>query len=962
MRQKNQRKWALVLGALCLVLGGICLFFRPMFTNSPFATTYAFDGPSGVFPGASGRLYVIDAGKKSVLVTDGEGNLIRTIECGADSDTAPYYASLVEEGEDGSIYVADARYSGQGTLISQERIFRYDANGENGRLLYTIDYTQADGNAPMQYGNILSLREEDGVLVFTYKTEEGLKVCTLDIESGDFQATDYELPGQYISDADAEPGSLQPYFTNRVGQVCTVVDGQVEVLVDTGRTSWMLCLEAGQLYYTDIASNSILRYDLESGQEETLLEATDILYTVQIEGDRLYTTDYMGYYCLENGQANYVDVLSYSQPLLRFLLWAALFLAGLLALVALYLLFAPALHRKKSALFQRMAIVLSVSLCMGGLVGYITINQMVSNQASSIMEQLNLFCDILVENTNEEALSHIDAIGDYQNADYQQVKAPLDSLTQMGYKNGMYYYYAIYGTDGQTIYCILDFEETVTARHPVYAYGEEGYTDVLETGETVEVGGDVSSYGSWAFVLKPIFDQQGNPMAIMEVGTNLDDLNAQSRALVQEVAFTILSMAVVLLMIIVEIILYAEHRERKRNSLILSGGLAAQFPLRLLIFLAYLVDCMQDAFVSILANQLYTPIWGIPQSVGAALPLSAQVLAAALMAFFGGGFSRRIGVKKTLIGGFLLEIAGCLLCGAGGTYMALLGGKAIFGMGLGLIIVSLNSIAAHGENEEESARAFTDISAGTLAGVTAGAGVGSIILSFSSYSMVYFVGAAILLIGLGLSFSGQDYKEAAVAKGKEEVGFFRFLFDRKVISFLLLLLLPFLMGLSFREYFFPIYAAELGMSETMIGRLYLVCGLLVIYVGPQLTSRLIAHLGGKWTVTLASILIIAGPLLFVAVPTLTSTIVGVLLLSVSISFGYAAQSTYYSELPSVTRYGGGRAMGVYSLFDNIGQTIGPMVYGLAMTIGYRTGLSIIGGAMLALLLLFLLCNRKKKNS
>lgn len=961
MQDNTRKKLALILGAACLLLAALCWVFRPLFTDAPFSTAYAFDGPSGVFPGESGRLYIIDQGKKTVLITDGQGKLLRSIQCGADSDTEPYYASLVAEGADGSIYVADTRYAGQGTRISQERIFRYDANGENGVCIYLIDYETIEQEAPLQYGNILSLREENGALVFTRKTDNGLAVCQLDLASGRLQSAGYDLPGQYISDADAEPGTLRPIFTNRLGQVCTVTDGATEVLLDEGRTSWMLCAEEGRIYYSDIAANAVLCYDLETGREEIVLEAPDILYGVQTAGGRLYTTDYMGYYLLEDGETSYVDALTYSQPLLRCALWAALFLGGLLAVTVAYLLLAPALHRPKSELFQRMAIVLGVSLCMGCLVGYITITQMVSNQKATVMEQLNLFCDILVENTDTEALANIDSLADYKGEDFNQVKEPLDALTRMGYENGMYYYYAIYSTDGEIIYTIMDFEETLPARYPVYAYGEEGYTEVLAEGESVEFGGDVSSYGSWAFVLKPIRDAAGTPIAIMEVGTNLDDLDSQIQELVKEVALTILSMAVVLLMIIVEIIFYAEHRERKRKNLALPG-LAAQFPLRLLIFLAYLVDCMQDAFVSILANQLYTPILGIPQSVGAALPLSAQVFAAAVMAFLGGGLSRKLGVKKTLVAGFLLEITGCLLCGAGGTYFSLLGGKAVIGMGLGLIIVSLNAIAARGEDEAESAKAFTDISAGTLAGVTAGAGVGSIILSFGHYSMVYFVGAAILLIGLALSFSGRDYKEVAVAKAKEEVGFFRFLFNRQVITFLLLMLLPFLMGLSFREYFFPIYAAELGMSETMIGRLYLICGLLVIYAGPQLTGKLIARLGGKWTVALASGLIIAAPLLYVAIPTLATTIVGVLLLSVAISFGYAAQSTYYSELPSVEHYGGGRAMGVYSLFENIGQTIGPMVYGLAMLMGYRSGLSIIGGVMLGLLLLFLLCNSKKKGS
>lgn len=961
MQDNTRKKLALILGAACLLLAALCWVFRPLFTDAPFSTAYAFDGPSGVFPGESGRLYIIDQGKKTVLITDGQGKLLRSIDCGTDGDSEPYYASLVAEGADGSIYVADTRYAGQGTRISQERIFRYDANGENGVCIYLIDYETIEQEAPLQYGNILSLREENGALVFTRKTDNGLAVCQLDLASGRLQSAGYDLPGQYISDADAEPGTLRPIFTNRLGQVCTVTDGATEVLLDEGRTSWMLCAEEGRIYYSDIAANAVLCYDLETGREEIVLEAPDILYGVQTAGGRLYTTDYMGYYMLEDGEASYVDALTYSQPLLRCALWAALFLGGLLAVAVAYLLLAPALHRPKSELFQRMAIVLGVSLCMGCLVGYITINQMVSNQKATVMEQLNLFCDILVENTDTEALANIDSLADYKGEDFNQVKEPLDALTRMGYENGMYYYYAIYSTDGEVIYTIMDFEETLPARYPVYAYGEEGYTEVLAEGESVEFGGDVSSYGSWAFVLKPIRDAAGTPIAIMEVGTNLDDLDSQIQELVKEVALTILSMAVVLLMIIVEIIFYAEHRERKRKNLALPG-LAAQFPLRLLIFLAYLVDCMQDAFVSILANQLYTPILGIPQSVGAALPLSAQVFAAAVMAFLGGGLSRKAGVKKTLVGGFLLEITGCLLCGAGGTYFSLLGGKAVIGMGLGLIIVSLNAIAARGEDEAESAKAFTDISAGTLAGVTAGAGVGSIILSFGHYSMVYFAGAAILLIGLALSFSGRDYKEAAVAKAKEEVGFFRFLFNRQVITFLLLMLLPFLMGLSFREYFFPIYAAELGMSETMIGRLYLICGLLVIYAGPQLTGKLIARLGGKWTVALASGLIIAAPLLYAAIPTLATTIVGVLLLSVAISFGYAAQSTYYSELPSVEHYGGGRAMGIYSLFENIGQTLGPMIYGLAMMLGYRSGLGLIGGAMLALLLLFLACNGKKKDS
>lgn len=962
--KEKQYKRILILGVLCLLLGGICFFFRPMFTAVPFTNTYVFDGPSGVYPGASGRLYVIDAGKKSVLITDGDGNLIRSITAGADNDVKPYYASLVAEGADGSIYIADVRYAGQGTLIRQERIFRYDADGGNGSLLYTIDYEQEDRKAPLQYGNILSLREEEGELVFTIKTETGLAVCQMDLETGELQSTTYDLPGQYISDADAEPGTLRPIFTNRLGQVCTVTEGAVEVLLDEGRTSWMLCAEEGQIYYTDLATNTVLRYELESGFEEVVLEAPDIIYAVQTAGGRLYATDYMGYYRLTDGEAEYVDTLAYTEPVLRYVLWGALFLAGVLLLAVLFLLFAPALRKPKSALFQRMAIVLGVSLCMGGLVGYITINQMIVNQNASVMEQLNLFADILVETTDLEAFQRIDSIDDYRNEDYSQVKEPLDGLADMTYVNDLNYYYILYAADETTIYVVMDYEDSSVAKHPVYAWGTEGYTDVFVDGEPIEVSSDVSSYGSWSFVLKPVFDEEGQVAAVMEVGVNLDQQVQENRDLVINVVFTVLSTTLVLLMVIIETIFYAEHRERKMSLPESELIPSRRFPLRTMAFLLFLADCMQDPFVSILANRLYTPILGIPQSVGAALPLSAQVLCAALSAFACGSIIRKTGAKRMLTIGFIIQMAGFVLCGALMQYMGLLIGKMVIGIGIGALLVSLNSIAAAGRNENETAEAFTAVNAGTLAGITVGAGVGALLMYVSDFSMVYYVSALILVIGLLMSVFGEDYRlpQAPRQRQRQRHGLevFQFIGQRKVWSFLLLLLMPFLCAISYREYFFPLYAAEMGITESDIGRIYLICGLLVIYMGPFFTRVLVGRLGGKGTAVLASCLMIVATLLFAVVPTVTAAVLGILLLSIAISFGYAAQSTYYSSLTQVQTYGESRAMGVYSLFDNGGQTLGPVLYGVALLAGYRQGIMIVGILILALLALFLLANVRTK--
>ena len=955
-------QWIMWLSVLCAVLLGACCVGRSFFTTAPFSTTYTFDGPSGVFPGASGRLYVIDAGKTSVLITDGQGMLLGSIPCGEDSDARPYYASLVEEGADGSIYLADARYSGKGTLISQERIFRYDSSGRKPQCIYTLDYT-GETEQPMQYGNIQSLCEIDGRLVFTLKTTEGLAVCQLDLKTGEVQRTDYPLQGQYISDSAVDPQTLLPVFTNRLGQVCAVAqDGTVQVLLDEGRTAWMVCAEPNVVYYTDMATNAVLRYDVATQTQTIIAQADDILYTVETEGERLYTTDYMGYYQLEDGALTYVESLQYSHPVLRCALWAALFLGcALLAVLIVLLLVRIVAARRRSTLFQRIVIVLSVSLCISIMVSYTTISRMVQTQNETAMEQMNLFADILADATDLSAFSRIDSVNDYKNADYQQVKEPLDALTDKTYENNLNYYYILYTADEQTIYVVMDYEETSVARHPVYAWGTEGYTDVFVTGEPMEVAADLSSYGAWAFVLKPVFGESGKVAAVLEVGANLDSQAQQNRELVMDVAMTVVSMTVVLLMFVIEAIIYAEYRERKAQAAI-HAPTTLRFPLRAMAFLAFLADCMQDPFVSILANQLYEPIWGIPQSVGAALPLSVQVLFAALSAFACGSIVRKIGVRHMLLSGFVLQAAGFLACGFFMQYMGLLLGKAIIGIGIGAILVSLNSVAASGRTEEETASAFTAINAGTLSGITVGAGIGSIILSFSNFSTVYYAGALFLLVGMLLALRGEDYREPTQEREAHSISVFQFLADRRVWSFLLLMLMPFLIAISYREYFFPLYAAEMGISETDIGRVYLLCGLLVIYLGPVLTKALIGRLGGKWTTVLASGLMIVATLLFAFVPTMPAAFTGVLLLSVSISFGYAAQSAYYAGIPCIRKYGESRSMGVYSLFDNCGQTLGPMIYGFVLLLGYQQGILLIGGILLALLLLFLAASWQKRGN
>jgi predicted MFS family arabinose efflux permease len=177
-----------------------------------------------------------------------------------------------------------------------------------------------------------------------------------------------------------------------------------------------------------------------------------------------------------------------------------------------------------------------------------------------------------------------------------------------------------------------------------------------------------------------------------------------------------------------------------------------------------------------------------------------------------------------------------------------------------------------------------------------------------------------------------------------------------VFSFFLLILTPFMMALSYREYFFPLFVTDYGISEVQIGQIYLLCGLATLYLGPFLAQTLLKKLGAKGSIVFASVLMAANMMIFVVWPSLASVLAGVGILSVVISFAYTCQYTYFENVPMAKRYGEGASMGVYSMFESLGQTLGPILYGIALGLGMRNGLFIISALMAVMILGFMILN------
>ena len=71
------------------------------------------------------------------------------------------------------------------------------------------------------------------------------------------------------------------------------------------------------------------------------------------------------------------------------------------------------------------------------------------------------------------------------------------------------------------------------------------------------------------------------------------------------------------------------------------------------------------------------------------------------------------------------------------------------------------------------------------------------------------------------------------------------------------------------------------------------------------------------------------------------------------------QYTYFEKLDECSEVGMGNAMGIYSMFENFGQTLGPVVYGAALILGQRNGIGLLFVIMFILTVLFSKTGMKK---
>jgi predicted MFS family arabinose efflux permease len=395
--------------------------------------------------------------------------------------------------------------------------------------------------------------------------------------------------------------------------------------------------------------------------------------------------------------------------------------------------------------------------------------------------------------------------------------------------------------------------------------------------------------------------------------------------------------------------------------------------IRQLAFLFYFASCLSAAFIPVLAARLAESAFGGGGKAAAGIPQSAETLLTCAAIFLSSEMVIKKGWKQPFLMGILLVMTGTFLSAWARVFPVFVLARAVTGLGYGFCWMTLRNLSLFGLTGNERAWGFAMLNAGLYAGMNCGQAAGSILAETLGYRVVLLVaGCATALSGLAALLLRNDRLAAvpedsapppAAAPVQISAANPRSIFQ--MLAVLLLLLAPSCIAGSFSEFYIPLYAAGIGRDTSDVGRILLLYGLVIVYLGPAMSELFRKRLGGGLTVNvfynilLAAALILSG--FFGGFGILA---VSIIIMGLADGFGFGAQNDFFLALPFMAKIPSSRALSLVSLLKKLAAILGPIVFALGLNFSGTNGVLVIGIVVLAAALLAIPAGkeRRAKNS
>ena len=412
------------------------------------------------------------------------------------------------------------------------------------------------------------------------------------------------------------------------------------------------------------------------------------------------------------------------------------------------------------------------------------------------------------------------------------------------------------------------------------------------------------------------------------------------------------------------------------------------------------------SFLPVYAGMLPSALLSLPVDILRALPISAEMLCGLCGALLAGRLTDRRGWQVPVLGGLVLVALASLASALAASLETFIAARGLVGLGYGLAWMGLQGYVVAGSLPGFRGGNMAWLFAGLFAGHLSGSAVGAMLADQAGYLTVFLATAIMVCLPLAgmLALAWQSRRSSvrdhaasdgaasgggtlartapdaaspaqlapgASARTRVEAtcatapgqggrrsggGLRSLLFSRDFGVLLAASVVPFSVAQVGLLYFaLPLYLQEQGVSASGTGRVLMLYGLCMIYLGP-LIGRVVDRSGRKKAfVALGGILGGAGMAYLYVDNGLAAVSLAVFLLAFGSCWTGAAQTSWMLALPRVQAYGASGATSVMRAADKFGQMAGPLFVGTLFTMmGIASGLAITGLAYMLAAIAFAL--------
>ena len=1000
-----RKKGFLVVMALLLAIAmlGYVIFNWKNATKAPWSLSLEGTSFSYVTRSAdNGNYYAIDSGGIRIIAFTQDGEYLWDTS----SDSA---LRALQAAPDGMLYATSYDFADDNRIVRMS-VEQYNKNGWHEATIYEETF---EGDArPVYNAGMLSFAYHDGAFYFVKKDADAFTLCRLQTNGTveELKHYAYAQAGKLLLSFAIQPETQEVYFADKLGGVFLAAEnGTHEPLPYPMPTEeapllipYAMATLNSALYISDIGSREIYKY--ENSAFTTAARMDDVELTVEYCALVYWLTDLsngaLGLitrgFSMQLSEDGAVEILpvefSYS-PLTRANLWGWWICAALLT-IALLIAGAAALVRAYHTMGLEK---LTTNLLLVVVIAVVTVLVMTRYNASTnerytslTVDQLTGLAALTAELIDGDELETIDSLQDYQTEAYAHLEKTLAPVTGSGQIDRRIYadqlteeddimgektvHEAAWDTgvyravlrliDGRMCY-VYTSEDQYGALYPMdYPYEGTEFQPAYEMGQVFSFINVVDYSGEYTYTNVPITNSAGHVVGVLEMGIDQRALRQESKALMREIAISVVVVVLVVMLLIKEIMFFV-HVLQKRVPRHSTAKLDVD-ACRPLIFLCYLLDCFALVISPLYARELYTATLGIPMEVGVAIATSMTFLFIGVAALIGGKLGRKIGLVPLMVTGTLLILCAEALAALSVNLLMFVISKAILGFGAGLLLNASDTFIAMQASEEDVERGFSMSNVGLNAGTNCGIIIGGAIATAMGYRFVYWAGMAVgvLLLGYILLMFRNRNLPAVVSDDQDKAhgSALRFLLSHRVWSFFLCMAVPYLICNAFVYYFLPLEGSNIGMSDETISRLMFVYAMVSIYVGPALTNFLVSRIKTRATLIVGGVLVAAALALYAFIPSTQMLLVGILAFAVADSFCMPVQNVYYSQLPETQRYGSGSALGISNIVNGLAQAASHYCFAAAMIFGAQKGITIIAGVFAVLLILFMAFSAGKKTA